>query len=78
MFFTVDAFIVSVNTLILFDGRVKRHPAISRYAELSVELALSVAAQHLSSDYGLGVVCFSHLRNHFEEFRIDSGNYLVV
>src|SRR5690349_4664290 len=45
-----DALVVAVHAFVFLGGRVNRRPAVSHDAELPVELAFSITAEHLGCD----------------------------
>ncbi len=73
-----DALVVAVHAFVFFGGRVNRRPAISDYAELPVELAFSITAEHLRRDNCVGDTSLSSCARSAKTTPYRSGNCLVV
>src|SRR5262245_30026918 len=68
-----DAFVVTMHAFVFFRRGVNRGPAVSDDAELSIELALSITAQHLGGDNCAGMILFRLPRDEGEQFGIRRG-----
>src|ERR1043165_3142640 len=68
-----DTFVVTMNPFVLFNSGVEGGPTVRNYSELSVQLTLSITAQHLCGDDRFRMIGLTDLRNDCEEFRINGG-----
>src|SRR6185436_18832516 len=69
--FHSNTFVVSVHALVLLDSSVERGPTVSDDAELSIELAFGIAAEHLGRDDRFRVICLCHLGDDSKQLGID-------
>src|ERR1051326_3701232 len=71
--FNRDAFVVAMHAFVFRGGGVNRSPAVSDNAELPIELAFSITAQHLGSDNRARMILFGLPRDQGEQFGVCRG-----